>query len=593
MKKRLILVCLVVIFSILTFFQQYSQRDSDTIIINNFDNMFTKVEIKDDGSIYVDQSINCSMLDNPEKKYEIRFEYPVYITYRCGVGLESNFFEILNTNIEKESGFKFNYKEFYWSIIIDSNQIDEFNNLLKNNNNVVNFNYTLKSSSVLAHNEKKSTVIFALRNNNRFSNSNIMDISYPSFMKLKENNDRILKNENNHIEVDLKTNYRLIEELKFDDEFLGKYSVKAYRDKTYYYQVERVFVIVIAIFSLLLIVVVIIAYAKRTVKVVKGKYYRDTKELISPILAESIIDGKIDAKDLIMTVIVDLIRKGNLELNDNDDTITLLSYEDLNNVEKDVIRIVFFPFNNQIEPINVLVGKTIKISEISNVFKKSTSHTLQIFDIFDTIKFNIKKELMKNGICSLIWNTILKQVRNLSSVLILNTAFFYALGNTLCYSGFNAFMLFSIIIIDLILYVLLNKYSVNEMIEKELGLTSLFMFLTIIGLVTRFAEYEFELIPLLSFIILLFINILIIKTSNIYVFTGKGKQEFIKVFGLKSYLIDYSLIEQRDIDGVAVFDEYLSYATAFGIPSNITKRFNELMMNANIRMQIILKILSF
>ena len=61
---------------------------------------------------------------------------------------------------------------------------------------------------------------------------------------------------------------------------------------------------------------------------------------------------------------------------------------------------------------------------------------------------------------------------------------------------------------------------------------------------------------------------------------------------LKKYLIDYSLIEQRDLDGLIIFDDYLIYATAFGIPSKITSKISEKLLNLNIKLQVISKILT-
>ena len=38
-------------------------------------------------------------------------------------------------------------------------------------------------------------------------------------------------------------------------------------------------------------------------------------------------------------------------------------------------------------------------------------------------------------------------------------------------------------------------------------------------------------------------------------------------------------MEKRDIEAVIVWDKYLVYATSFGIPSKVTNKFSEGLMN--------------
>ena len=60
----------------------------------------------------------------------------------------------------------------------------------------------------------------------------------------------------------------------------------------------------------------------------------------------------------------------------------------------------------------------------------------------------------------------------------------------------------------------------------------------------------------------------------------------------KNYINDYSLIRNRDLESVIIWDKYLAYATAFGIPNKITNSIYEKWYNLNINLQVVEKILS-
>ncbi len=53
--------------------------------------------------------------------------------------------------------------------------------------------------------------------------------------------------------------------------------------------------------------------------------------------------------------------------------------------------------------------------------------------------------------------------------------------------------------------------------------------------------------------------------SNIAVLTKEGKEEKAKWVGLSNYMKEYSLLDEKDVLSLAVWEKYLIYATAFGI----------------------------
>ncbi len=70
------------------------------------------------------------------------------------------------------------------------------------------------------------------------------------------------------------------------------------------------------------------------------------------------------------------------------------------------------------------------------------------------------------------------------------------------------------------------------------------------------------------------------ETKNIfrtkYTATYKLKEEALKLAGLKKYLLDYTLIKDREAIEVEIFEDYLIYAQVLGISKQVSKQFKEL-----------------
>ena len=90
----------------------------------------------------------------------------------------------------------------------------------------------------------------------------------------------------------------------------------------------------------------------------------------------------------------------------------------------------------------------------------------------------------------------------------------------------------------------------------------------------------------------IFLNIYTAYRSQEIILTKKGKDEQLKLLELKNYINDYSLIKNRDLESVIIWDKYLAYATAFGIPNKITNSIYEEWYNLNINLQVVEKILN-
>ena len=121
-------------------------------------------------------------------------------------------------------------------------------------------------------------------------------------------------------------------------------------------------------------------------------------------------------------------------------------------------------------------------------------------------------------------------------------------------------------------YKISNHYFALSIIETA----------TVVGflLFTYFAFARIDYLFIL-FGIVAIILVLIINKANIYVFTKKGREEYKKVRIFKKFIKNYSLIKNRDIDGVIVYDDYLVYASALGIMSTVTEKISQNLVNYN------------
>lgn len=56
-----------------------------------------------------------------------------------------------------------------------------------------------------------------------------------------------------------------------------------------------------------------------------------------------------------------------------------------------------------------------------------------------------------------------------------------------------------------------------------------------------------------------------------YTYTNKGRKIFLNLMGLKEYLQDYSVIEERTKEDLILWEEYIIYSVMFGINDKIIK----------------------
>ena len=113
---------------------------------------------------------------------------------------------------------------------------------------------------------------------------------------------------------------------------------------------------------------------------------------------------------------------------------------------------------------------------------------------------------------------------------------------------------------------------------KESGVQALYISLLIFCVCMAFVFVEWLgnlIIPgCIVFIIMMFLNIVAtgIAISKIDVFTQSGIDEIAKWKGLKKYMEEFSLLDEREVPEIAIWEKFLVFATAFGIADKVLKQ---------------------
>ena len=348
----------------------------------------------------------------------------------------------------------------------------------------------------------------------------------------------------------------------------------------YSYINERIYILVIVfIISVILLIISLIINKKKKAT----KYRRDTSNLVSPILAEVIIDGKIGLKELVMTTIIELSIRGNINII-NTNTLELISYDNLEIYERSIVNLLF-------------KNKTIKFSDINNTFANSNKSTIQFIQEMSLIKECLLEKIYSMNIFSK-GLTFLNKAIVLCSILISINMPQIFLNST--NSMGKVFFILSLLITFYYIKSNVGKKTIREEIitnNKKRNLLDIrivfLLILTVFIIIsTSINIAKYHTIFFIFTLLVICLNIYIAYRSQDIVLTKKGKEEQLKLIELKNYINDYSLIKNRDLESVIIWDKYLAYATAFGIPSKITNNIYEEWYNLNISLQVVETMLS-
>ena len=348
----------------------------------------------------------------------------------------------------------------------------------------------------------------------------------------------------------------------------------------YGYINERIYILVILIIiSVILLIISLIINKKKKIT----NYRRDTSNLVSPILAEAIIDGKIGLKELIMTTIIELSIRGNINIINNN-TLELVSYDNLETYERSIINLLF-------------KNKTIKFSDINNTFVNSNKSTIQFTQEMSLIKKSLLEKIYSMNIFSKGLTFFNKAIGLCAILISINMP--QILLNRINSMGI-VFLMISLLITFYYIKSNVGKKNIQEEIITNNKMRNIidarivFIFISTIFIiiVTSINVARYHTIFFIFTLLTIFLNIFIVYHSQGTILTKEGKEEQLKLIELKNYINDYSLIKNRDLESVIIWDKYLAYATAFGIPSKITDSIYEEWYNLNINLQVVETILS-
>ena len=501
------------------FFQEYDYLNNTKLYINNSDNFYS-TSLKMDllkGYINIDKRL-LNGLKITDKNVSIKLTYELDLDYIT---------RYTNTDV--------------LPLYMDLENIDYLNNLTIN----LNSNYTITNLTVDNAEISKTKDGYAVNMNN-INKSDDMNILF---------------NMNTYLSNTINSDYVNPNILKETEE--------------YDYINERIYilVIIITISVILLILSLIINNQKKTTD-----YRRDTSNLISPILAEAIIDGKIGLKELIMTTIVELNIRGNINIINND-TLELVSYDNLEIYEQSIVNLLF-------------KNKTIKFSDINNTFANSNKSTIQF-----TQKMSLIKECLLEKIYSMnIFSkglTFLNKAIGLCTILISINMPQILLNNSSSMKKF--FFILSLLITFYYIKSNIGKKTIREEIITnnkrrtviDIRIVFLLILTVFIIISTSINVAKYHIIFFMFTLLAICLNIYIAYHSQGIILTKEGKEEKLKLVELKNYINDYSLIRNRDLESVIIWDKYLAYATAFGIPNKITNSIYEKWYNLNINLQVV------
>lgn len=255
-------------------------------------------------------------------------------------------------------------------------------------------------------------------------------------------------------------------------------------------------------------------YSLTEIDFVKTKdYFRDILDKYSIVELNYVDDFQIDLKKEIVATLLNLELKGKIKVNYNEIEIISNNDDDLKLTEKNI-------FNN------IKDGKVIISKKFVDVLRKNAIEEATNDDLL--IKM-AKKEKINNGIII-----------------------------------FTPLVLIELILIILynISYLILDKFQVNETVFYLLSLfpmIDIFLIAGTLGIsIATFIQY-------------------IRENKNMYNRTEKGNNINKRIEGLKKYIKDYSLLDEKKKDDLRLWNEYLIYSVLFKQNKKILNKYSKLI----------------
>lgn len=487
-------------------------------------------------------------------------------------------YHVIDGKVDTDSTYDFDLNWGLMKLTIYARNYETFMNELKDNDYKLKFSYYLRLKDFIGYLDKDKTQLgFFINNSRRISELNIhIDsnrFTIPEHQRtIIKVNDSLYKAkrrwDSTETRIEIKDDAKTLDLVEWDEQTL------------LYIRNRKIVIPIVYLglaIDLILITILVISRVKNKIIVPKGEYIKSPEGLLDPNLIESLVDRKVNPNALITTCIINLIKKGNINNIDND-KIELKDISNIDKVERIVLDILFLNKDNNQDALKQYVGKTISILDLNNKIKND-KHFSDFFNRkLDDLKIIIKNQLTREKYISAKWNKIMKIIKTLANWLIVITLL--SLSILSARNSDNDVPYFLMLPMFLLL-IYGASFTKNYVFVLAVYLPFIVMGLLAIVAYT-FIRFDYTL---LLFIIMEILLVIIRKFTNTYVYTEKGKQEYKKARMFKNYLVDYSLISNRDMDGLVIYDDYLVYATAFGIASTITKKINGNLVDLNSKIQ--------
>lgn len=308
-----------------------------------------------------------------------------------------------------------------------------------------------------------------------------------------------------------------------------------------------------------------------TFKICKKDYTnnknKEHENVISPILAEVLIDGKIDLKNLILATITELQIKGNVAIV-NDNTIELLHKKNIKIYELYLIDMIFQD------------KKIINLTEINDRFIYNRTYNTTFENKMAKITEEIQTELYKINVFSGKRTLLLKLAVYIAMLIFINLPillmpitdenFFPTALLTILFSLGASIIYFS----NLFNYISFALDKENMFRSK----TSTTFFSTVIALIITFLfsfVVDHNFISMLGMFGIFFINICTFRMNKNNVLSDKGEKEKTRILELKNFLKEYDFRKTEGSETYIIWDKYFAYAAAFGIKNPVISEIYE------------------
>lgn len=304
-------------------------------------------------------------------------------------------------------------------------------------------------------------------------------------------------------------------------------------------------------------------------------YHRELNDLISPELASVVINNKFEIKTFVMSTLLSLNVSKKI-LVDNK-KILLCNVDNISEIESNVLALIFnksdFNFKN---------GEYITFDQIKENFNKKDN----MKNIKNRIKeiYNLQLNVLyEKDIYDKKIGKIIKNSRDFAIINVICLIDEFMLGLLLIICDLNYFKFF--VIFHILVLILYKFFSLNVDSFKEWALSSIrdstyhFLYLFCGSIILLI--YNFNILSVLI-IITLALNIYLLSFGDDEILTFNGYKEYNKLQGLKKFILDFGRMNHRNIDDVILWEKYLVYATAFGIPLKITDKIPQELLNINI-----------